>query len=245
MLNIDATNLLYVAIHFNKEYDDFSRYKLALKSYIDRVIEASETDSYLAFLDEGKSFRHFIYPEYKAKRVSTYLKFKNDLVKYAKDELGFVSYPLLEADDLVCLAKQLYPDSEIAGVDKDLLQIKGTHWRFKNGVYNKEVISEERANFLLMRQLLSGDVSTDNIKGLPGFGEVKAEAYIKENNCKTIYDLVEAFVHTKNRDKSIYNVDDFILNLKLVKLLQLEDLKYLNIEEDSFKEFIDNAIVHL
>ena len=60
----------------------------------------------------------------------------------------------------------------VAGIDKDLLQITGTHYNF----VKKEIteISEDTANLKLMLQCLTGDRS-DNIPGIKGIGPKKAE----------------------------------------------------------------------
>lgn len=68
------------------------------------------------------------------------------------------------------------------GVDKDILQVAGKHFNYvKADEGNMEAawkdVDEEDAVLTLYRQILMGDTS-DNVPGLPGIGEKKAEALI-------------------------------------------------------------------
>ena len=63
-------------------------------------------------------------------------------------------------------------DTCICSIDKDLLQIPGRHYNFVDDV--KSTVDIYEADNWFMTQVLSGDVSTDNIQGLPGIGEAKA-----------------------------------------------------------------------
>jgi 5'-3' exonuclease len=66
----------------------------------------------------------------------------------------------------------------VCSPDKDLRQIPGKLYDYHKGIM--EEISEQEAVHNLRMQMLCGDV-TDNVKGIPGMGDVKATKYLKEN----------------------------------------------------------------
>jgi len=90
-----------------------------------------------------------------------------------------------EADDQVrAWAYEAQQDNipwVIAGIDKDLLQIPGTHFNY-GGSDKKPLPEEKKWHFIdevegpyrMACQLLTGDV-VDNIKGIKGIGPAKAK----------------------------------------------------------------------
>lgn len=86
-----------------------------------------------------------------------------------------------EADDEVSIRMHKYQKagrpSILVTIDKDLDQIPGWHYDYKNHVfYNVEPTD---AMLLLYAQVLSGD-TTDNIPGLKGYGPVKSLKKVNE-----------------------------------------------------------------
>lgn len=107
-----------------------------------------------------------------------------------------------EADDLVGRSHyQMYKEdpfsSVIVSTDKDLDMIPGLHYNFvKDESY---MISDEEAERVFMRQLLTGD-STDNIPGVPGIGPAKAAKAI--NFAKNPWDdIVTLYVQGYGEEK--------------------------------------------
>lgn len=99
--------------------------------------------------------------------------FFQEIRDYLIDTWGGVIVHGAEADDM--LGIQLTKDPEdtiIASIDKDLLQVPGQHYHFvkKEHIYIDELQGD--TNFL--KQLIVGD-RTDNIIGVPKYGEKKAE----------------------------------------------------------------------
>lgn len=74
----------------------------------------------------------------------------------------------IEADDALAIAQKYFNDNGIENVlctiDKDLDQSPGEHYNWNSkGHYT---ITPEQGDFLLWRQVLTGDMGTDNIPGL-------------------------------------------------------------------------------
>jgi 5'-3' exonuclease len=81
-----------------------------------------------------------------------------------------------EADDLLGINQTACAencvDSIIVTIDKDLLQIPGSHYNFVKCEFKE--VTEEEGQYFFYKQLMMGD-STDNIGGCPGIGPKKAE----------------------------------------------------------------------
>lgn len=124
------------------------------------------------------NFRKHLYPAYKSNRpklsdlMYALLEEGND---YLKKYWDVTEAHGMEADDLVCIwayeCMEKDEDYIIAGIDKDLKQIPGKHFNYKNG--DKVIIDDDTANLNLMLQCITGD-SGDNIPGIKGIGPAKA-----------------------------------------------------------------------
>lgn len=85
-----------------------------------------------------------------------------------------------EADDEIGIAHRAIYDADphgsiIATVDKDLDMVPGLHYNFvKDQLYN---VSPNEAIYKFCRQLITGD-SVDNVVGVPGYGEAKADKFL-------------------------------------------------------------------
>lgn len=150
-----------------------------------------------AFDSRTPTFRHEMYPEYKAKRQKTPQEL-HDQVPIIEEILRALGMPLIqqngvEADDIIAsiatfAQKNNYP-CRILSADKDLTQLitdttlvlspaGGIGWTPINA---RSVIEKWGVPPTLMLDFLSliGD-SSDNIKGVPGIGEKKALALLNE-----------------------------------------------------------------
>ena len=151
--------------------------------YGNRLI-ADYNPEYIAviFDAKGKSFRHDIYPKYKANRPIM----PPDLqvqVKPLQELIEAMGLPLLviegvEADDAVIYYRK--DGCTICSPDKDVLeQTPGRHYNY-GGKENERWIqtSEEDADKFLWIQVMAGD-STDGVPGIEGIGPKKAETALK------------------------------------------------------------------
>jgi 5'-3' exonuclease len=83
-----------------------------------------------------------------------------------------------EADDLIAIAATNYgPDTVVASIDKDMLQIPCKHFNFTTGVWT--TVTEFEGLRFFYKQILTGD-RADNIMGLYRVGPVKAEKMLQE-----------------------------------------------------------------
>lgn len=116
-----------------------------------------------------------------------------ELREYLKSEYkSTMTFDIIEADDaLSYTAYTLYNNHldkafTIVGIDKDLQQIPGKHFNWVRGEFTLQ--SPEDAERFRKYQLLRGD-PTDNVPGLPGIGEAKANKLLTENPDLDIYDV--------------------------------------------------------
>jgi len=182
------------------------------------------TDYVMAVKGEG-NYRDHMYPEYKATRSRDHVK-SNVVVprlrKIAVSRGKAIAAHGMEADDLLRIwaeqCKQHEQEYVICSIDKDLLCIPGKHYRMHN--HNFVNISEAESRKLYYIQLLMGD-ATDNIKGLPGIGPVKAEKMVSE--CKTEAEYQEVVVS----NYIMYFGDDWrdqlLFNGKLIHIMRHYD----------------------
>lgn len=174
---------------------NYPREKSKTISYIEDRLESLfntfSASSYL-FCFSGKSYQTFrneisFERKYKGNRTdNTYYEGKIDdmvfVIDYISKQYPTLIYKDLEADDVISMLQN--ENTFVFSNDKDLLQIPGYH-------YNEEewdliYISEEEAFRNLMVQLIKGD-GTDNIQGLPGYGQVKSESFVTSSNPNTIH----------------------------------------------------------
>jgi hypothetical protein len=95
----------------------------------------------------------------------------------------FICLERLEADDVVAAISEEYKACNvphfIASPDKDLKQVPGMLWDYKQPEPKMVTITEDEAYWNFWTQMLTGD-NGDNIAGVPGLGEVKAGKIIAD-----------------------------------------------------------------
>jgi len=101
-----------------------------------------------------------------------------------------------EADDLIAIeATRCGPNTVVASIDKDMLQIPCWHFNFNRKEWTQ--VSEWQGDLFFYTQILTGDAA-DNIKGLMGIGPKKAEKLLAA--CTSVDDLWEACVKAYDGD---------------------------------------------
>jgi DNA polymerase-1 len=118
-----------------------------------------------------------------------------------------------EADDLIAIAAtELGPDTIVASIDKDMLQIPCKHFNFTTGVWT--TVTEFEGLRFFYKQILTGD-RADNIMGLYRVGPVKAEKMLQD--CDTEDELWDAVLKAYDGD-----LDRVVENARLLWLRREE-----------------------
>jgi len=193
-----------------------------LDTYIEKLTETASgyknTDlEPVVCLTGSSNFRKTLAESYKANRKSSR---KPVGLKWAKEYLvdrhSALLWDYLEADDLIGILATSYVDKcVISSSDKDLLQIPGYHLT-SDGLMHHRI---EECDRFHMVQTLTGD-ATDNYKGCPGVGPVKAEKILTPEDDTTpdnawMWEQVVAAY-----EKAGLTVDDALLNARLAYILR-------------------------
>lgn len=96
----------------------------------------------------------------------------------------------IEADDAIATVASTIDDCIMVSIDKDFLQVAGTHYNFVKQKFTE--VNEWEGLLFLYTQMLTGD-RVDNIKGVAGIGEKKAAKILADCTTeKELYDAVLA-----------------------------------------------------
>jgi DNA polymerase-1 len=172
-------------------------------------------------LSSRKTFRHSLYPQYKASRK----KGRKPVVfgplrAWAKSRWEAVEYPSLEADDtlgILATSRSIPSPKIVVSDDKDLETIPCRLFKPGKPELGVRKITYTEARRKHLEMTLTGD-STDGIPGLAGVGPKKAESILKEG---TWEEVVAAY------ESKGLNETEAVLQARLVKILtpSLYDLK--------------------
>lgn len=144
-------------------------------SFIRSLIEEANRDSdstikfYVFDGPNANEYRRQFYPDYKKTRklptdnFFDNLKWFKELLGFAKPNVCTVQTYGYEADDVIYYLSSWFTSVTIFSTDKDLLQIPNATLPMANNEW-------EDREFIFARKVLCGD-SSDNIKGLKGFGD--------------------------------------------------------------------------
>jgi len=216
-----------------------------------KLIEDRSPEYVVMFFDaKGPTFRHEIYPDYKANRPPM----PEDLtiqVPYIKEITRGFNIPVIEmqgfeADDLIGTFRAWAEKAGFSVVmvtgDKDFVQLvtgkaiiwdpmkeKTTDIKTVRDVYGVEPLQ------MIDVMALSGD-SSDNIPGVPGIGPKTALFLIKTfGSIEGLYENVHAITKKKQRESLVQHKEQAYLSKKLVKIDIHVPLSF-NPEEFRFKE---------
>jgi DNA polymerase-1 len=229
-----------------------------------KIIEEERPDYLAVVFDSGKpTFRHKIFPEYKATRQKMPDEMRNQLprIKELLDALQVtaIEMPGYEADDVIgALAvkgAKTGATSYIVTGDKDFMQLVGDRIRIYNfkptgkgleviderGVRDKFGVPPSRVIDILA---LIGDKS-DNIPGVPGIGEKTALELIKSfGSLEEIYNNLDKIEREKTRRILAENKEQAFLSRELVTIKQ--DLPAeLNLEQLKLRQPDENRVISL
>ena len=169
---------------------------------------------------EYPTFRHTIYPEYKANRKHKRKPLGlGKIIKGVRERYTSESYPGLEGDDVMAIlaTSKKYDNPIIVSVDKDMRSVPCTLLAGDD----MELITKRKADRHWMIQALTGD-STDNYFGIDKVGPVTAEKILGES--KTLEQMWEKVVAAYEKKK--YNFADAVLNAQLARILRDGDFDF-------------------
>ena len=163
------------------------------------------------FFSCSPNFRKKIDPEYKGARKRKKPAGYRRCINKLKENYPTVEMPTLEADDALGIFATRNPGAIIVSPDKDLRQIPGLLYDYKETV---TITPEEGAKWHLI-QTLAGD-ATDGYSGCPSYGIRRAAALLDEKgySWKTV---VEAF---ESKDMT---EEDALRNARLARILTKDD----------------------
>jgi DNA polymerase-1 len=226
ILIIDATNLLYRVYHVLRATggtDMESAYMRSINKYIrDFAPDVTYAVSDKRLIKGQKNYRRQ-QADYKQNRDCSIW----ETVHAAEDELEQVMqkqgihmmYPgILEADDVIAfLCKHLTGHKTIVSTDNDMVQLIDEHTQLYSpikkviiDVHNCEQHLPVHVHKYLLYKSILGDAS-DCIKGLPGYGKVKAKR-LAEN-----YELEFTKLSAELQQQQLHNMRMMNLNQGLVE----------------------------
>ena len=200
ILIIDGDAIPYMIGWFQKEHTDINRTNEVVDSFMNDflvITGASKFIGILAFngwpngISTSKCFRYdlYQYKPYKGNRSGE----KDEWIKFWEPHIrqrlierwGFsCAAAWLETDDVVAYLS-VVTKGIICSPDKDLKQMPGAFYNYKEIGTEKhkgvEIVTPKEALRNFYFQLLVGD-STDNINGVTGMGEVKANKLLNETS---------------------------------------------------------------
>jgi len=182
---------------------DLERVKTEFGSFFDEDL--------ILFFTSPNNFRKKILPEYKGHRQRKKPCGFKRVIQELKKSYKVILKDTLEADDALGIYATKYPGNIIVSPDKDMRQIPGKLYDFKETV---TISPDEGARWHLI-QSLAGD-NTDGYSGVPGVGVKRAEQIFKLKGY-TWKAVVETF-----EEKGLTE-EDALINARLARILTTSD----------------------
>ena len=181
---------------------------------------AEDNDDVVMCFTQYPTFRHTIFPDYKANRKNKRkpLAF-HAVIEQINQKYKSESYTGLEGDDVMALlaTSKKYPNPVIVSPDKDMRSVPCT--LLAND--DMELITKKKADRHWMIQALTGD-ATDNYKGLEKVGPVTAEKIL--GDAKTLPDMWNKVVEAYEKKKQTFA--DAVLTAQLARILRKGDYDF-------------------
>ena len=181
---------------------------------------AEDNDDVVMCFTQYPTFRHTIFPDYKANRKNKRkpLAF-HAVIEQINQKYKSESYTGLEGDDVMALlaTSKKYPNPVIVSPDKDMRSVPCT--LLAND--DMELITKKKADRHWMIQALTGD-ATDNYKGLEKVGPVTAEKIL--GDAKTLPDMWDKVVDAYEKKKQTFA--DAVLTAQLARILRKGDYDF-------------------
>ena len=200
-------DLIVVTSNYSEAYNN-------VKRDIQKIQNEFMCDDVILFFTSPNNFRKKILPEYKGHRQRKKPCGFKRVINNLKLEYKVIIKDTLEADDTMGMYATKYPGNIIVSPDKDMRQIPGKLYDFKETV---EITPDQGAKWHLI-QTLAGD-NTDGYSGVPGIGVKKAEKIFEEKGY-TWKAVVETF------EEKDMTEEDALCNARLARILTSEDYNF-------------------
>lgn len=221
--SITAAKILHQDnIHKNIYYEayDINKSILFLEDNLNRLMDKLQACNCELVIGSKHNFRKDINPNYKANRPSK-PPIYDIILGVVNQKFNPISLQNLEADDTCRILyedKNFYPNSEkiIVSIDKDFFTVPCKFYRdLQEGkLYDIDI---DTASYNLYKQVITGDTA-DNYKGIPGFGETKAEKFLEYS--RTEKDIIKLF-----EDNGLTK-DDYFKNKFMAQLISVAQYNF-------------------
>tara|TARA_B100000212_G_scaffold324496_1_gene285398 strand:+ start:1092 stop:1856 length:765 start_codon:yes stop_codon:yes gene_type:complete len=198
-------DLIVVTSNFTDAYKCVERELNKIKD------EFGSFDEMILFFTSPNNFRKKILPEYKGHRQRKKPCGFKRVINNLKLHYKVIIKDTLEADDTMGIYATKYPGNLLVSPDKDMRQIPGELYDFKERV---TITPDEGARWHLI-QTMAGD-NTDGYSGVPGIGIKKAEKIFEEKGYSW-QTVVETF-----QEKDMTEADALV-NAQLARILTTDD----------------------
>lgn len=202
----------------------------------------------LAIFDCSRiTFRHSIYPDYKAHRPPP----PDDLVpqfEWVRDAVDAFGIPRVqaegfEADDLMASYAHCDEPVVLVSSDKDLLQLLSDRVRVIDPItYQEKTAHDVMKKFgvsvscIADALALMGD-SSDNVPGVPGIGQKTAAELLNAfGSLDAIYENIEKISQKKRRESLEFYKNQAYMSKRLVELLPIAPTKDIPLNTEAYVE---------
>jgi 5'-3' exonuclease len=200
------------------------------------LIEQFQPNAIFCCLEGAHNFRYDLFPDYKANRLiknaskqaeKEKLNKQRDIILSLLDHLPIttVSSDGYEADDVIASLAEDLKEEEVIIIsgDTDFIQLLQKGYKsLKIWSPVKKIFLEAPDYCYLPWKCLRGDKSTDNIPGIPGIGDKKAEKLVRDPEALKSFLQIEA-------NKEIFNFNRELIELKIIPP---EELSFSNFQLD-------------
>jgi len=183
-----------------------------VNTIVRKILKRSKATHHTGFLTHGASnFRNTraVTLPYKGERKTNEEKpkFYDEIRDYLQSNWGYQMMRGVEADDALTIVSEYYKDDPkiqtiICTKDKDLWQYAGEHYNMNNGELIH--IDEAAAQRNLWRQMILGDLGTDNIPGLSH--SAKWEILFKDDEAKKKHRPIPCHSYGKVKAEQLLDV---------------------------------------
>lgn len=175
---IDGDIVSFSCAIYNEEYG-WEAARSDIDNMMQRILETTGATEYEVYISGANNFRYDVDPDYKANRKGKVDPiYRQAANAHLVTEFGGRVTDGYEADDAIGIsATQHGSNCIIASIDKDLMQIPGTHYNWRKNEFTTINPLDGLRRFYC--SLLTGD-RTDNIPGVGGIGPVKSARIIND-----------------------------------------------------------------